>query len=181
MRLRDKLSLFTPIFCSPVFLRRAAFPFTSDPFFSKQKLSTIRRLGFPPERTPQNYGRSLPFSPAPTDGWSFPDTYKCKTRTINFHEDPEGDDAPKAQGRIRRVQRETRIAKVEDKGAKATLTLPSPLQGEEKREPHSRFFAASRDALLLNWCWCVHPMRAGAAGCQRYGDPCHRPVGWEGS
>ena len=54
--------------------------------------------------------------------------------------------------------------KLRKKERTATLTLPSFLiEGEGKREPHRRFLAASRAALLLNWCWCVHPMRAGAA------------------
>ena len=69
----------------------------------------------------------------------------------------------KTDGRGRKdiAKLESRIAKVEDKGAMATLTQPLPSQGEGKKSMF--LLAASRDALLFNWCWCVHPMKAGAA------------------
>ena len=62
----------------------------------------------------------------------------------------------------RNSNRGSRKLKTEERTA--TLTLPSPLEGRGKNEAYIRPFAASRPRHLFNWCWCVHPMRAGTAG-----------------
>ena len=44
---------------------------------------------------------------------------------------------------------------------------PSPEKPETVKGEKNRVISpleTSRGALLLIWCWCVHPMRAGAAG-----------------
>ena len=59
---------------------------------------------------------------------------------------------------------ESRIAKVNDKRTTATLTLPSPLtEGEGEGNKFVCLWRPLGTPPLFNCCWCLHPMRAGAA------------------